>query len=63
MDQKTYIGGIPETVMRLPWVERAMDPGSPVTHLNESMRTSSYEHEGQQILVPTIRQGEDGRLY
>ena len=43
------------------WQERALDPNSPMTKNNESVRTMSTEHKGKEILFPTIRM-IDGEL-
>ena len=44
------------------WLIRAMDPKSPTTHQNETIRSaSSYVKElGGEVLYPTIRVGEEG---
>ena len=43
------------------WMERALDPNSPMTEDNESVRTASSEYRGKEILYPTIRM-IDGKL-
>ena len=43
------------------WLERALDPSSPTTKNNESVRTTSNEYKGKEILFPTIRM-ENGKL-
>lgn len=43
------------------WQKRALDPNSPMTKNNESVRTMSTEHKGKEILFPTIRM-IDGEL-
>ena len=43
------------------WMERALDPNSPMTKDNESVRTASSEYRGKEILYPTIRM-IDGEL-
>jgi len=43
------------------WLRRALNPRTPTTKNNETMRTSSFEYEGKEILVPTIRK-VDGKL-
>ena len=43
------------------WMERALDPNSPMTKDNESVRTASSEYQGKEILYPTIRM-IDGKL-
>ena len=45
------------------WLERAADPSTPTTEDNETVRTATYEQDGKFYLVPTIRMGEDGKLY
>ena len=42
-------------------MERALDPNSPMTKDNESVRTASSEYRGKEILYPTIRM-IDGEL-
>jgi|TARA_R110000824_G_scaffold75979_1_gene192662 hypothetical protein len=44
------------------WLIRAMDPKSPTTDQNETIRSaSSYVKElGGEVLYPTIRMGEEG---
>ena len=44
------------------WLLRAMDPSTPTTERNETVRTaSSYvEDLGGEVLYPTIRMGEQG---
>lgn len=44
-----------------PWLKRALDPSSPTTKDNESVRTASNEYKGKEILFPTIRI-ENGKL-
>ncbi len=43
------------------WMKRALDPRSPMTKDNESVRTMSSEYKGKEILYPTIRM-IDGKL-
>ena len=43
------------------WMQRALDPNSPMTKDNESVRTTSSEYRGKEILYPTIRM-IDGKL-
>ena len=45
------------------WLKRAFDPSTPMTDDNETMRTIDVEIDGKMYLVPTIRMGEDGKLY
>ena len=44
------------------WIQRAMDPESPTTDQNETIRSSSsyVDSLGGEILYPTIRMGEQG---
>lgn len=46
------------------WLTRAMDPSTPTTEDNETVRTSSsYNNElGGEVLFPTIRMNEQGQL-
>ena len=37
------------------WQKRALDPDSPTTKDNETVRTTSSEYRGKEILYPTIR--------
>lgn len=43
------------------WLFRALNKDSEATNLNETVRTTSFEYKGKQILVPTIRM-IDGKL-
>jgi hypothetical protein len=43
------------------WLRRALNPSTATTKNNETMRTTSFEYEGKEILVPTIRM-IDGKL-
>ena len=43
------------------WLMRAMNPSTPTTSDNETVRTISYEQDGVSYLVPTIRM-VDGKL-
>tara|TARA_R100001510_G_scaffold56233_1_gene61399 strand:- start:1013 stop:1333 length:321 start_codon:yes stop_codon:yes gene_type:complete len=43
------------------WLSRALNPSSKATDRNETVRTTSFEYEGKEILVPTIRM-IDGKL-
>ena len=45
------------------WLKRALDSSTPMTDDNETMRTIDVEIDGKMYLVPTIRMGEDGKLY
>ena len=45
------------------WLDRAADPSTPTTEDNETVRTATFEYDGKYYLVPTIRIGEDGKLY
>jgi hypothetical protein len=47
------------------WLARATDPSTPTTEARETVRTTSFYSEdlGGEVLVPTIRMGEDGKLY
>ena len=37
------------------WINRALDPETPTTEANETVKTRSSEVNGQEILYPTIR--------
>tara|TARA_R100000329_G_C7443236_1_gene155832 strand:+ start:54 stop:374 length:321 start_codon:yes stop_codon:yes gene_type:complete len=43
------------------WLTRALKPSTPNTKDNETVRTTSFEYKGKEILVPTIRM-IDGKL-
>ena len=43
------------------WMERALDPNTPTTKDNETVRTASSKYKGKEILYPTIRL-VDGKL-
>ena len=45
------------------WLARALNPDTPMTDDNETMKTIDVEMDGKMYLVPTIRMGEDGKLY
>ena len=45
------------------WLKRSLDPTTPMTDDNETMRTIDVEIDGKMYLIPTIRMGEDGKLY
>ena len=47
------------------WLARALDPSTPTTEARETVRTKSFYSEdlGGEVLVPTIRMGDDGKLY
>ena len=44
------------------WLQRAMDPSTATTEQNETVQTASFysEQHGGELLVPTIRMGEQG---
>tara|TARA_R110000765_G_scaffold90105_2_gene171648 strand:+ start:403 stop:759 length:357 start_codon:yes stop_codon:yes gene_type:complete len=42
-------------VLDVPWVRRALDPRTPTTEANETIRSASADHNGTEILFPTIR--------
>ena len=44
------------------WMRRALNPNTPTTKSRETVRTASREHNGKEILFPTIRMGRDGKL-
>ena len=43
------------------WLERAMDPSTPTTKNNETVRTVDYEQDGVMYVAPTLRM-IDGKL-
>ena len=43
------------------WIKRALNPNTPTTVARETVRTSSTEYNGKEILFPTIRL-IDGKL-
>ena len=47
------------------WLDRALDPTTPTTENNETVRTENnyFDDIGAEIIYPTIRMGEDGSLY
>ena len=42
------------------WLRRAMDPTTPTTYANETMRTVSFEQDGVEYVAPTIRREKEG---
>jgi|TARA_R100001530_G_scaffold32065_3_gene25219 hypothetical protein len=44
------------------WMKRALNPKTPTTKKNETIKTRSVEHNGKEILFPTIRMGRDGKF-
>ena len=58
-------GGRATEALTPAWLARAMDPSTPTTVANETIRTSSFYSEDLkgEVLVPTIRMGDDGKLY
>lgn len=42
------------------WMHRALDPDSPSTKWNESVRTASTDWEGRELLFPMVRLNPDG---
>ena len=53
-----------EALMEMPWAKRAMDSNTPTLNIDEqeaTVRTMSSEHNGKEILFPTIRM-VDGEL-
>jgi len=49
------------SLVQFPWFRRAVDPRTPTTKDNETVRTGSGEFNGKEILFPTIRM-IDGQL-
>lgn len=45
-----------------PWMARALDPSNPSTPQGESVKTASTNVGGREILFPTIRMRDGGRL-
>lgn len=43
------------------WIKRALNPNTPTTVARETLKTSSKEYNGKEILFPTIRL-VDGKL-
>jgi len=59
-----YQGGIMSDTNNIPtWLLRALDPSTPMTDDNETMRTIDVEMDGKKYLIPTIRINEKGKLY
>ena len=56
---------MPETQNVPTWLTRALDPTTPTTENNETVRTENnyFDDIGAEIIYPTIRMGEDGSLY
>ena len=50
-----------EKYLEMPWFKRAIDKSTPTTEANETIRTASFEKDGNIYLVPTIRM-IDGKL-
>ena len=44
------------------WMKRALNPNTPTTKNNETVRTRSDHYNGKEILYPSIRMGRDGKL-
>jgi len=42
------------------WLARAMDPSTPTTYANETVRTISFEQDGIEYVAPTIRRDKEG---
>jgi hypothetical protein len=42
------------------WLRRAMNPNTPATENNETVRTIDFESEGKMYIAPTLRMGKDG---
>ena len=42
------------------WLTRAMDPSTPTTYANETIRTVSFEQDGIEYVAPTIRREKEG---
>ena len=42
------------------WLTRAMDPSTPTTYANETMRTLDFEADGVTYIAPTIRRSQEG---
>lgn len=42
------------------WLKRAMNPNTPTTKNNETVRTVDFEQDGVSYLAPTLRMGKDG---
>ena len=45
------------------WLLRALNPNTPMTDDNETMKTIDVEIDGKIYLVPTIRMNDKGELY
>ena len=45
------------------WLKRSLDPTTPMTDDNETMKTIDVEIDGKIYLVPTIRMNDKGELY
>ena len=44
------------------WLKRAMNPSTPTTDANETVRTLDFEQDGVSYIAPTIRMGQDGLI-
>lgn len=42
------------------WLKRAMNPNTPITDGNETVRTIDFEIDGVLYIAPTLRMGKDG---
>mgnify|MGYP005720308393 FL=1 len=44
-----------ESYNNLSWMKRALNPNTPMTENRESIRSTSREYKGKEILYPTVR--------
>ena len=58
-------GGRATEALTPAWLARALDPSTPTTLANETVRTESFYSEELrgEVLVPTVRMDDDGKLY
>ena len=42
------------------WLKRAMNPNTPTTKNNETVRTVDFTMDGASYIAPTLRMGKDG---
>jgi len=45
------------------WLQRALDPSTPTTKWNETVKTTVYGSDNNTILVPSIRMNSKGKLF
>ena len=51
---------VPKRMANPTWLRRAMDPDTPTTYANETVRTIDFEQDGRLFVAPTIRREKEG---